>query len=84
MEVVLSVIKAQRGLENATRPELEQRAKDLERDVAQACLEVVRLLHTPSASEGEKVDADLALAALLAERQAVRNELERKGPERGH
>ena len=84
MEVVLSVIKAQRGLENSTRPELEQRAKELERDVAQACLEVVRLLHTPTATEGEKVDADLALSTLLAERQAVRNEIDRKGPERGH
>lgn len=84
LEVFLAVVKAQHGLDKLTRPELEQRATQLESKVATACLEVLRLTHTTTASADEKAEARLNLSELLAEQQGVQNEIERRPPAKGH
>ena len=85
VEAFLAVIKAQHRLGECDQPTLEDRERQLESEIMRAVSEVVSATHSAKASVGDKVDADQTLAELLAQRTAVRLELEKKrGQRRGH
>jgi hypothetical protein len=52
----------------------------------QAVADMVRVTHTPGAAIGDQVDADTTLMELLAQRTAIRRQVEDRAArrERGH